>query len=147
MEIRTYDGDMEDLATFCNEKWLQRYQGQMPIAQWTAEFLEWELLPDGPDARDYLVAAYEGTELVGFFGARPMRFQLRGKQFDGTWGSFFTVDPDCRDGSVALKLNLEQRRRHRQRQAAANMGFVYFSYSAGKAKDFWMKQPKSVKQC
>jgi len=139
VEIRTFDGDMQQLAEFCNGVWAQRYQGRMPFAQWTPEFLAWEL-DDCPATREMIVAAYDGSKLVGVLPARPMRFHLQGQTIDGSWGSYFSVDPDYENQPVSIKLHLEQRRRHKERGLKVNLGFVFTGYSVGRGQKFWLKQ-------
>jgi hypothetical protein len=144
IEIRTYDGDMRQLAEFCNGVWARRYQGQMPYARWTPEFLEWEL-DDAQTTRELLVAAYDGAKLVGVLPARPMRFHLQGETLAGSWGSYFSVDPDYENQPVSIKLHIEQRRRHKERGLVINFGYVVTAYSAGRGQQFWLKQQKLVK--
>jgi hypothetical protein len=139
VEIRTYEGDMQQLAEFCNGVWAKRYLGQMPFAQWTPEFLAWEL-EDAPATRDMIVAAYDGGKLVGALPARPMRFYLQGTTIDGTWGSYFSVDPEYENQPVSIKLHLEQRRRHKERGLKVNLGYVFTGYSVGRGQKFWLKQ-------
>jgi hypothetical protein len=144
IEIRTFDGDVDELARFCTSSWRKRYSGRMPVPDWRSDFLEWELLGEDHAAREFLVAAYDGGRLVGALPARPARFQLRGRPVAGTWGSFFAVDDDYENQGVSLKLNLEQRRRHRDRGAQVFTGYVYLGSSASMGKEFWLRQ-RSVK--
>jgi len=144
VEIRTYDGDMQQLAEFCTRVWSQRYQGQMPFAQWTPEFLQWEL-DDGPATRDMIVAAYDGAKLVGVLPAKPMRLHVRGETIDGSWGSYFSVDSDYENQPVSIKLHLEQRRRHKERGLKVNLGYAFTGYAAGRGQKFWLKQQRLVK--
>jgi len=142
IEIRTFDGDADQMSRFCTGVWRRQYQGQMPLIDWSADFLEWEVLAD--PSRHYVVAAYDGTKLVGLLPTVPQRFSLLGQEIDGTWGSYFSVDPDYAQHGVSLKLNLELRRRHRQRQAVLTTGHVYLGAAVAKGKDFWLKQPKTI---
>ncbi|MCE9545311.1 MAG: hypothetical protein K8T25_07320, partial [Planctomycetia bacterium] len=144
VEIRTFDGDWQHLSDFCQTHWLRRYQGKVPVVLWTPDMLEWELA-DLPATRNYLVAAYDGARLVGFIGARPMKLHFRGEVIDGSWGSYFTVDSEYEKQPVALQLNLELRRRHRERGAKLSMGFVYQGFKESRGQDFWLRQPKLVK--
>lgn len=140
IEIRTFDGDPQELAAFCTSSWRKRYEGRMPVPLWAPSFLEWELMGDDHTAREFLVAAYDRSKLVGVLPARPARYRLHGRPVSGTWGSFFGVDPEYENEGVSLKLNLEQRRRHRLHGAEVFMGFVYFGSSASLGKDFWLRQ-------
>jgi hypothetical protein len=144
IEIRTFDGDVDELSRFCTSAWKKRYTGRMPVPDWRADFLEWELLGEDHAARQFLVAAYDGSRLVGVLPARPVRFHVRGRPVAGTWGSFFAVDDDYEKQGVSLKLNLEQRRRHRDHGAQVFTGYVYFGSAASMGKEFWLRQ-RSVK--
>lgn len=144
IEIRTYDGDMGQLARFCNSVWSRRYAGRMPYIQWTPEFLAWEL-DDAPATRDMLVAAYDGTRLVGVMPVRPMRFHLQGEIVPCSWGSYFSVDPEYAHQPVSIKLHLEQRRRHKEHGLHINFGYVVTAYTAAEGQKFWLKQQKLVK--
>ncbi|MGQ0637000.1 MAG: hypothetical protein ACT4QC_20515 [Planctomycetaceae bacterium] len=140
IEVRTFDGEPRELADFCVSSWRKRYAGRMLVPLWSPEFLEWELFSPDHESRDYLVAAYDRTRLVGVLPARPAKYHLHGRPVRGTWGSFFGVDPEYENDGVSLKLNLEQRRRHRERGAQVLMGFVYVGSRASMGKDFWFKQ-------
>jgi hypothetical protein len=144
IEVRTYDGDMQQLTEFCNTMWARRYTGKMPFAVWTPEFLAWEL-DDSPQTRELNVAAYDGARLVGVLPAKPMRFHVQGQTIDGSWGSYFSVDPDYESQPVSLKLNLEQRRRHKERGLKVNMGYVFTGYAVARGQEFWLKQDKFIK--
>ncbi len=144
IEIRTFDGDVDELARFCTSSWQKRYTGRMPVPDWRSDFLEWELLGDDHAAREFLVAAYDGSRLIGALPARPVRFHLRGRPVAGTWGSFFAVDDGYENQGVSLKLNLEQRRRHRDHGAQIFTGYIYVGSSASMGKEFWLRQ-RSVK--
>jgi predicted N-acetyltransferase YhbS len=150
LEIRTFNGDMCELAEFCNSAWLRRYRGEMPVAQWSPDFLAWELddattTSDLPAARELLVAAYDGSKLVGVLPARPLHFHIQGQTVAGSWGSYFSVDPDYENQPVALKLHLEQRRRHKEHGLRVNFGYAFTGYAVGRGQAFWLKQPKLVK--
>ena len=144
IEIRTFDGDMRQLAEFCNMAWARRYEGRMPFAAWTPEFFEWEL-DDCAQTRELIVAAYDGARLVGVLPARPMKFHIQGQTIDGSWGSYFSVDPDYENQPVSIKLHLEQRRRHKQHGLKVNMGYVFTGYSVARGQKFWLKQQRLVK--
>lgn len=146
IEIRTFDGDPEELARFCVSCWRQAYEGtNMPFPLWNGEFMEWENFGPLHADRHFLVAAYDGGRLVGALPARPVPLQIDGEPVDATISSYFGVDPAYREQGVALKLNLEQRRRHRQRDTPFMLGYVYMGASAAKGKEFWLRQPKNVK--
>lgn len=144
IEIRTFEGTPQEMSAFCTGAWRERYAAtRMPVPRWTPEFLEWELFTDEPGSREFLVAAYDGTRLVGLLPAKPTPFHLRGEPFEGSLGSYFSVDPAYRTHGVALKLNLEQCRRHRQREAKFCIGYVYLGAGEAKGKEFWLRLPRN----
>lgn len=144
LEIRTFDGDMHELAEFCNSVWDRRYRGLMPFPQWKPDFLEWEL-DDSRYTRQLIVAAYDAGRLVGVLPARPLQFHIQGQTVPGSWGSYFSVDPDYEHQPVSLQLHLEQRRRHKQYGLRVNFGYAFTGFAAGRGQAFWLKQPKLVK--
>lgn len=146
IELRTFDGTAGELAEFCSSVWRRRYaNSDMLMSVWTEEFLEWDLFRDEPEHREFLVAAYDGTKLVGVLPCRPVHSQLQGETVFGSVGSYFSVDPDYETEGVAMKLNLEQIRRHRQFDAKFLMGFIYLGASSAQGKQFWLRQPRTMK--
>jgi GNAT superfamily N-acetyltransferase len=139
IEIRTFDGEPAELSSFCTGTWRDRYLGKMPMADWAPPFVEWELFSWGPSSREFLVAAYDGTRLVGALPARRARYQLRGQRIDGTQGSFFGVDPDYESQGVSLKLLLEQRRRQREQGLSLFMGYLITGAHESMGTKFWLK--------
>jgi hypothetical protein len=139
IEIRTYDGEPAELAAFCTGVWRDRYRDKMAVPLWSGPFMDWELFSDEPGARDFLVAAYDGGRLVGALPSKPVRFQLRGGPVLGSFGSFFAIDPAYEKQAVSLKLVLEQRRRHRNRQAPLFAGFLIRGDAAALGQQFWLR--------
>jgi len=139
IEIRTYDGEPAELAAFCTGVWRDRYCDKMAVPLWSPPFMEWELFSDEPGGRDFLVAAYDGGRLVGALPSKPVRYQRGGEAFLGSFGSFFAIDPAYEKQAVSLKLVLEQRRRHRQRQSPLFAGYVIRGDSAAMGQQFWLR--------
>ncbi|HEV8003121.1 MAG TPA: hypothetical protein VGP63_24760 [Planctomycetaceae bacterium] len=139
IEIRTYEGEPQELAAFCTNIWKTRYQGKMPVWLWAGSFFDWELFSDRPGARDFLVVAYDGTRLIGAHPAKPVHFHWRGEPIFGTSGAYFSVDPAYESQAVSLKLVLEQRRRHRDRGAQFDMGYLIMSTQSAMGKEFWLR--------
>lgn len=145
IEIRTFEGDAAEMSAFVTATWRKSYEGRMPVPLWSPQFMGRDLLPQGDDdPRDYLVAAYDGTRLVGFHPARPFPIRLHGQQLRGTMGSWLTVDPDYRRQGIAARMQEEFMRRHRQRGAVANFGYLYVRTATSMGKAFWMKQPEGT---
>jgi len=139
IEIRTFDGDPAELAAFCTTVWKERYRDKMPVWHWTGPFMDWELFSDEPGARDFLVAAYEKGRLVGAHPNKPVDYHWRGQPMRGTAGAFFSVDPTYESQGVSLKLVLEQRRRHRERQVPLSTGYLILGARAAMGKEFWLR--------
>ncbi|MCE9554507.1 MAG: GNAT family N-acetyltransferase [Planctomycetes bacterium] len=144
VEIRTFEGDAAEMASFTTAMWRKSYGGKMPMPLWTPEFLQWELMAGGEHARDYLVAAYDGAKLIGFLPAKPQAYRVAGRDVSGTMGSYLSVDPEYRRQGIALQMHQEQQRRHRERGATINMGYVYLGAAVAQGKKFWLKQPEGA---
>lgn len=146
LEIRTFDGSPAELAEFCVSCWKAVYQGtDMPFLLWSGEFFDWELFGPRHSEREFVVAAYDGARLVGVLPARPVPVSLHGEPLNCTICSYFSVDPEYRKTRAAAQLNIESRRRHRDRGVDFMFGYVYTGASASKGAGFWLKQPKHVK--
>ena len=145
IEIRTFEGDAAEIAAFVTRTWIKSYEGRMPVPLWSRQFLQRDLLPEGDhDPRDYLVAAYDGARLVGFHPARPFPIRLHGQQIGGSMGSWLTVDPEYRRQGIAARMQEEFERRHRQRGAVVNFGYLYVRSSRSMGKKFWATGQISV---
>jgi GNAT superfamily N-acetyltransferase len=124
IEIRTFDSDAGELARLTDEVWSEDYASKENLPAWDARFFDWQLLAERPGGRDYLVAAYDGTRLVGALLAEGFRFRLHGREVTGSMGSWLTVHPAYRKDGVGLRLLEELRKRHREREAAFCLGFI-----------------------
>ncbi len=140
IEIRTFEGEPEELADFTVRVWRQTYEGKMLITLWSEPFFRRELF-DQADGREFLIAAYDGRRLVGSHPSRSLRVRLRGDEIQATWGSFITVDPEYRRQGVALAMQREWARRHVERQARVNFGFQYIRSPSALGPQFWLGQP------
>jgi GNAT superfamily N-acetyltransferase len=144
IEIRTFEGDASELSEFTTRVWRKSYRGRMPVPLWSPRLFQRELLPTDDDPRDYLVAAYDGTRLVGSHPARAVRISLHGEERSATWGSFLTVDPDYRRQGIAQKMHAEFQKRHQDRGAAVNFGYLYIRNIKSLGPKFWLKQPEGT---
>ena len=144
IEIRTFEGDAAELSEFTTGVWRKSYRGKMPVPLWSPRLFRRELLPTDDDPRDYLVAAYDGTRLVGSHPARAVPISLHGEERSATWGSFLTVDPDYRRQGIAQKMHVEFQKRHQERGAAVNFGYLYIRNIRSLGPKFWLKQPEGT---
>lgn len=144
IEIKTFEDDADELARFTNRVWQAAYEGQVLLPLWSEAFLRRELLPGDGTMRDYLVAAYDGGKLVGFHPARPITVRLHGREIPATWGSFLTVDPEYRGQKIAQRMQQEFIRRHQERGARVNFGYLYIRSAKSLGQKFWLNQPKGT---
>lgn len=136
IEIRTYEGDAHTLSRFIHETWTQTYQGKMAVSLWGPGYFDWQLLADGWRQRNYLVAAYDGSRLVGCLMAEPFRFKSKIGELNGTMSSWLTVHHDYRRLGIGLQLFEEQRRRHLERGDGFLMGYLYQGSTHSKGGSF-----------
>lgn len=139
IEIRTFEGDEQELSDFTLSIWRKWYAGKMPVPLWSPQYFRRELLCDG--TRTYLVAAYDGKKIVGSHPMRPQRIWLRGAERDASWGSYLTVDPEYRRQGVARLMQEEQERRHRERGVAVDFGYLYVRTARSMGRKFWLNAP------
>jgi GNAT superfamily N-acetyltransferase len=135
IEVRTFEGDAAEAADFTRRTWIGRYELKVPVIDWSPEYFTWQLFSGPRENRDLLVAAYEGTQLVGTLFAEPMPFHLRGQPIHASMGSWLTVDPDHRGKGIANKLAEAQRARHRARDAKFMLGYGVLGTDGPK---FWV---------
>jgi len=145
IEIRTFEGGPEELAAFTNRVWRLSYEGHMPTPLWSKEYLRRDLFQNGDRQRDFLIAAYDGSRLVGSHPAKPIAVRLHGQEIAATWASFLSVDPEYRRRGVALKLQAEYVRRHRQHDLPVNFGYLYLRSAHSMGPEFWRRQPGGVR--
>jgi GNAT superfamily N-acetyltransferase len=137
IELRSFEGTAEELHEFVVGAWRKSYGGRMPFPLWSPSYFEWQFgLSDGLP-RDHLVAAYDGSRLVGTVLGIPFRFHCRGKEFGGTQGSWLSVDPDYRRQQVGSKLRGEMIQRHRDRQLAGQLGYIFQGSRYSLGNPFW----------
>lgn len=144
IEVRTFDGEPGELAEFTVRVWRQTYEGRMLLILWSEDYFRRELFPEDDGCREYLIAAYDGTRLVGSHPSRPLQVRLHGREIPATWGSFISVDPDYRRRGVALQLQREWDRRHREQGACVNLGYQYVRSPEALGPKFWLQQPDRI---
>lgn len=144
IEIRTFDGEPRELAEFTVGVWRHAYEGRMLITLWSEELFRRELFLEDGRCRDYLIAAYDGTKLVGSHPSKPLKIRLHGEEISATWGSFLAVDPEYRRRGVALRLHHEWDRRHREYGALLNLGYQYVRSPQAMGPKFWLQQPDRI---
>ena len=134
VEIRPYDGDAVEASRFVNSVWTRYYAEKGPVTDFDARFLDWMLFGNPVASRDYMLAAYQGSKLVGTLFAEPIPLRLGAKEVAGTFGSWASVDPDYRGQGVMMKLSERMAARHRERGAACMLACVA---TGSTAQRFW----------
>jgi GNAT superfamily N-acetyltransferase len=144
IETRTYEGDAATIAQFAARIWQGTYAGKMMLPLWDARYFDWQLLSERPGGRDFLVAAYDGTKLIGSLLGEKFRFRLHDQEFDATMGSWLTVDPEYRRQGIGIKLFEEQRRRHLEHDAKFHLGYGYTGARMSMGPKFWKSFPDNT---
>lgn len=121
MEIRSYEGDAEDLAKMMRRTWTETYLGKMWFPLWGSEFLRWQM---GSDDRRLCLAAYHEGQVVGCFLSAQHSLRIESSVFPITFSSWCTVDPEFRLPRLGLELIEELRRRHEETGKAFSLGIV-----------------------
>ena len=124
IEVRTYEGDIRELAHFINTSWRSYYSDKYWIPDHDSECLDWQFFAQRDESRDFRLGAYDGSRLVGCFLAECFPFGVNGRQLEGTIGSWFTVDPEFVRTPAPFKLLNEMERRHVKHGKAFLLGFV-----------------------
>lgn len=140
-EIRTYEGDGQDIANLLARTWRSAYQGKHWCPLWDADYIRWQLLGDRSGGHEFLVSAYDGRRLVGCVLAERMTFRLHDREVEGTIGSWLTVDPEARSPNLSFKMVEELGRRHREHGLAFLLGYVNGN-PATPAHHFWTRFAK-----
>jgi hypothetical protein len=141
IEIRTFEGDSRQAATFTTTIWTDAYGGhhQMPI--WDERYYDWQLFGRADNDRSLAVAAYDSGKLVGTLFAEQFPFRLENRDVEGSMSSWLTVDPRTKGCSVGRRLVDELRNRHRQRGLAFSIGFCV---PGTNGPAFWGSMPDTI---
>lgn len=137
IEVRTCESEAPEVAAFTTRVWRETFHGRRLAINWDTAYFDWQLF-NGVCERDYMLAAYDGARLVGTLFAEPFRLRVRGVERDATMSSWLTVEPEYRRHNVASQLVAEMRRRHRERNAAFQIGFGVLGTMG---PQFWQTMP------
>jgi len=137
VEIRSYEGTPDALSDFVVAQWQSTYRGAMAVPRWSGDFFRWQLGMDEPGPHEHVVAAYDGSRLVGVVGYFPMQFAFDEIRFAGSQASWLSVSPDAQGTGVARRLIEAVRTRHRERGLRFQFGFAYYGHRASRAPRFW----------
>ncbi|MCP3065532.1 GNAT family N-acetyltransferase [Myxococcus sp. K38C18041901] len=136
VEVRTYEGDAQDASAFVNRVWGEYYAAQGPLTEFQPRLLDWVLFGNPLATPEYRLGAYKGGKLAGVLFTEPIRLRLGDQDVDGTYGSWFSVDPAFRGEGVGQKLAQEMSERQRERGSALVLACLADG-SAGER--FWKK--------
>lgn len=145
IEVRTYEGSARELADFITRCWSSYYTEQSWIPEDDAHCLDWKFFVRRDESRDFRLAAYDGSRLVGCFLAECLPFGVEGRMVEGTIGTWFTVDPEFARTAAPFKLANEMHRRHLERGKAFLLGYV-FADARSAAWRFWSAYARAYPQ-
>ncbi len=113
IEVRTFDGDLDEIHPLIRASWLQDYREKynQPVIDYSsASFLEWNL--NRPkSSRDLLIGAYLDDQLVGFAAGIPVTLKLHNKSIQSVLGSFLTTHVNYKGRGIGKALAKEYVRR------------------------------------
>src|ERR1700750_2253232 len=101
IKIETYRGSIEELVEFVNHVWTHSYAGRMTFPSWTTKFFEWQLRLDSDPSRQNLIAAYDGSVLVGVLLGTSLPFRSPAGLHAGSLWSWLSIHPDYRGRGIA----------------------------------------------
>jgi len=144
LEVRTYEGNADELSRFVGSVWRATYAGKMPLPIWDAAYFDWQLLWRPADQRPACIAAYDGDRLVGTLLGEEFRFRWFDREHLGTQGSWLSVDPEYRRMGVGGLMLKELKRRHIERGADFQIGYGYEGSRLSLGPKFWGTYPKDT---
>ncbi len=121
--IETFRGSAEELADFVGLVWNHSYAGKMAFPRWTPEFFRWQFRWDMEGARENLLAAYEGTKLVGVLLGTDYMLESPAGIHPGSLWSWLSIHPDHRGQGIATELDQERVRRQQAQGAPLVFSF------------------------
>ncbi len=125
VSIQTYAGSAEELADFVGMVWSRSYAGKMVFPRWTADYFRWQFRRDSIGGGDNLLAAYEGSTLVGVASGTEYSFRTPRGVIPGSHWSWLSVHPDHQGKGIAPALDRE---RIRRQQASGSELMVTYRY-------------------
>jgi Myristoyl-CoA:protein N-myristoyltransferase, N-terminal domain len=108
VELRTYDGDFEEVHQLIKASWSEEYRirHNQPVMDYSSvEFLRWNLNRPNIDP-DFIMAAYSNGKLASFFSAIPLTLKYNDQILKGSLASFLTAHVDFRGkkfGKILIK--------------------------------------------
>ena len=106
VEIRTFDGDLQEVSNLIKASWAEDYRGayKQPFMDYSSiDFLEWNLKKPNVDP-DLLFGAYSGSKLVAFVAGVPYKFRYNDQVLRSVSASFFTTHIDYKRKGIGKSL-------------------------------------------
>lgn len=106
VEIRTFDGDIEEISDLIKSSWVPDYKKEykQPVIDYSSiDFLEWNLKKPNADPDD-LFGAYHNGKLVGFAGGFSHLSRYNDQILKTGIASFFTTHVDYKRKGIAKAL-------------------------------------------
>lgn len=113
VKLDLFQGDHNELATFVSDVWRRSYSGKMTFPVWSAEYFRWHFPENDPQARERMIAAYDGDRLAGVLLGIPLRFRTPDKSLPGAMCSWLSIDQDYRGHRLAVELDRVRQERLR----------------------------------
>jgi len=139
LEIRTYDGTIDDLVDFVNQVWSQAYANKMTFPYWNRAFFEWQFRSSVQADRRNLIAAYDGTQLAGVLLGTSYPFRstngLRGNSHcQGSQWSWLSIPDQFHGRGIAKMLDEERITRQRSNGSKLIVSFRYIGSRHSRAE-------------
>jgi hypothetical protein len=133
-EVRTWDGNAEELSEFVIGVWRDDYAGRMAFPLWTPQYLAWQLDFANAEARENLLAAYCDGQLAGVLLGWNFRCRRSDRTDPAVLSSWLSVRPEFRGRGVVKALKVEQDARMQARGEGLIFAYRYFGsgYSLSK---------------
>ena len=111
----------------------------MAVPRWSGDYFRWQLRMDHPQYRRHLIAAYEGSRLVGAILHFPVQFSLSGELMNASQQSWLSVSPDFRRQGVGNAMIERSIAVHREWRCRIKLGFTYYGGRASLGPKFWLR--------
>ncbi len=124
--IETFSGTADELAHFVSHVWSDAYAGKMSFIHWSPDYFQWQLRLDDLQQRDNLLAAYDGTSLVGVLLGMNHSFRVESEVIPGSLWSWLSVPAAYRGRGIVKALDHERLCRQREAGSKLITSFRYF---------------------
>lgn len=137
IEIRPFEGSIDELQAFITSVWRSTYKGNFPLPLWTSDYFQWHFPLTSQEQRDLIVCAYDGTELVGTMPCFPVTYNVQGEAVPGTQSSWFSVAASHRRLGVGRQILKQVVQTHLGMEREACVGFKFIGSRISIGPRFW----------